>query len=280
VGASDCRSIAAPHLTASCSRISVLDLNADGRLDVAALEGTVPNPSQSGTWIRLYTNLGHRRFRSRLAVGENGAPLPALPRTYELLAGDLDHNGAEDLLALDPDDDEGPGALLLAGLSGSYRVSPAPAQLSAHQPVRLADVNEDGRPELVATTDDPLHRGYPIVVAVGDGTGGFSTPEPAAALLYSAKVFSLADVNGDGHLDVVSADATDHLALSAGDGRGAFAAPRATPGTRGEWSDLDFADLNHDHRLDIAGYWTPPSCPLNRNCSAIRALTADVRAES
>jgi VCBS repeat protein len=151
--------------------IAVLDFNSDGRPDVAALEGAVPDWSHTGTRIRLYENIGKRRLRSGLAAGEDGMPLPALPGTFQVLAGDLDHNGTADLLALDPDDDQGPGALLLAGLPGTFRVAEAPASLSPHEPVRLADVDEDGRPDLVATAYDSVRRAYPVILAAGDGVG-------------------------------------------------------------------------------------------------------------
>jgi hypothetical protein len=255
--------------------IAIVDFNADGRPDVAALEGVVPDWSQTGTRIRLYENLGRRRFRSGPATSEDRTLLPELPSAFDLLAGDLNRDGAPDLIATDPDESGTPGTVLLTNSRGNFRLSPAPAAFATHEPVRLADVTEDGRLDLLATAGyDQARGGYPVILAAGDGAGRFASPQPTGAVLYSPDELKLADIDGDSHLDLVSNDAAN-LVFYKGDGHGAFSRVGALHGTRGQWGSILFADFNHDHRLDIAANWSPStSCTPGKPCLGIRVLIA------
>ena len=265
-----------PPRTLTDVALTVADLDSDGRPDIAALEGDVPDWSQSGTRIRIYENLGKRRFRARRAYSPDGTPLPRLPAAFELLAADLDRDGAPDLVSTDPDGVGIGGAVLLAAGPARFRMSPLPPGFTPHDPVRLDDINSDGRLDLIATTPyDQARGGYPIVVATGDGAGGFSTPAYAGASLYSPDLLELPDLDGDSRRDVISADATG-LVYYKGDGHGAFDRIGTLAGTSGGWRSLVFADFNHDRRLDIAGEWGPiNACEPDTACGGIRVLLAD-----
>jgi len=68
---------------------------------------------------------------------------------------------------------------------------------------------------------------------------------------------SLADVNGDGHPDIIvlatDSSAVSHLQVMLGDGKGNFAAPVGiSTGSTGLLTDLAVADFNSDGFLDIA----------------------------
>jgi hypothetical protein len=115
--------------------------------------------------------------------------------------------------------------------------------------VSIGDVNEDGKPDLVLGKG----RHWPLVdrVLIGDGKGHFSAHDLSATAdrTYSA---ALADVNRDGHLDVViSNDAPDRKLVYFGDGKGNFKAS----GTFGDgsWDTryVTLADLNGDGYPDL-----------------------------
>jgi hypothetical protein len=130
--------------------------------------------------------------------------------------------------------------------------------------VMLADVNGDGYPDIVTTTIslvDPTFgevAGNMMAVAFGDGKGNFTPGRDyvGTGISYSA---AIADFNGDGHPDVVSASPdTDTATVHMNDGSGGFGFPQ------GEWIGLagvgvlnaplsapSFVDLNGDGNTDV-----------------------------
>ena len=71
--------------------------------------------------------------------------------------------------------------------------------------VAVADLNDDGKADLVAThDDDPL-----VAVLLGDGKGGFN-PAPVSPLRPPNPVWgvTVADLNGDGKLDLATVKLT------------------------------------------------------------------------
>ena len=110
--------------------------------------------------------------------------------------------------------------------------------------ITIADVNHDGRPDLlVANTDDGT-----ITVLLGDGKGGF-TPAPGSPFPCNANPndIAVADMTGNGNLDLVIANhQTPYITILLGDGRGGFRPSPHSP----------FATLSrpHPHGLAIGDF--------------------------
>src|ERR1700687_1632723 len=109
------------------------------------------------------------------------------------------------------------GPLLAAlGVSiamGVVSAATAPASLSFRQIsistgrgagfVAVADVNEDGRPDLIVANDEE----GTLTVLLGDGKGSFHTaPGSPVAAGHLPNDIAVADMNRDGHLDLVIAN--------------------------------------------------------------------------
>jgi hypothetical protein len=119
--------------------------------------------------------------------------------------------------------------------------------------VAVADMNQDGNPDLVVanTCADNICEGDGLVgVLFGNGDGTFQ-----AALIYGsggrfAQSVAVADVNGDGRLDILAANESGSIGALLGNGDGTFqpAAAYASPGSH---RSIVIADVNGDGNPDV-----------------------------
>lgn len=175
------------------------DVNNDGRPDiVATATATGPRRAQQLPFSRALTLLladGRGGFRSSLLPLRTGQP-------WFVLIGDVNSDGKADLMASHHDQSE--LTVLLGDGSGSFKEASASPFNFGHNALRmvLADVNRDGKPDVVAAAGDG------VGVMLGDGRGGFA-PAPHSPISTGKGTWQLAvsDVNGDGKPDIITTSA-------------------------------------------------------------------------
>src|SRR5689334_9714782 len=122
------------------------------------------------------------------------------------------------------------------------------AYVQNHQ-VAIGDRNSDGKTDVVVANQTVSN----VCVFVFDGCGALGA---GAFLAVSGRPdsVSLADINGDGHLDILLvtvSSSVGQLQVMLGDGNGGFAAPIAVPtGSASPITNTVVADFNGDGHLD------------------------------
>lgn len=129
-----------------------------------------------------------------------------------------------------------------------------PATGSSPGGVAVADINGDGILDIVKAGEVGLNGGM-VSVLLGTAAHGF-TPKAEYSISLGPGSLALADVNGDGKLDVVTAantvQAASNPAVSVllGNGDGTYGGElKFTPASR--FSSMATADLDGDHKADI-----------------------------
>ncbi len=117
----------------------------------------------------------------------------------------------------------------------------------------LADANEDGKVDVIVGTKQATRGQISVLLNQGAGTFGTSTSYPLAMPYggsYEPHVLAVADVNGDGHIDIGAAQAIDNIThVLLGSGNGQLNTDLTYPFT-GSFS-VAFSDLQGDGRVDM-----------------------------
>ena len=118
--------------------------------------------------------------------------------------------------------------------------------VSAAADVVLADINNDGMQDIVATDDTE----NTVSVMLGLGNGQFHS-RITTTVGTNATAIAVGDINNDGKIDVVTADTgTTTASILLGNGDGTFQA-RTTVTVGATPSDIQLGDFNNDGNLDL-----------------------------
>lgn len=235
--------------------LAAADFNGDGNIDVAA-----------GLYGDAIT--GPLAFFAGDGQGHLGPVLTRPPEdfigsfySFSLQTADLNGDGLPDLITADVGGVIYGAHVYISMGDGTFKHS---AQVFVNTPfvnalnAAAADMDGDGCPDVVVSTDaglvylfhgncDGTFVGFPNVFLIGAGDSGAG--------------LALADVNGDGFVDVVTSsvsidvnvygpDAGDSVAVMLGDGKGHLSPGRIYRGQPGMFN-IAMGDLNGDGKLDV-----------------------------
>lgn len=220
--------------------VALGDFNNDGKLDVAVALASSPQ-YESGQIVILLGN----------GDGTLGTPmhLTGYVSPEQVIAVDLNGDKKTDLLI------SGNGAAAIFYGKGDGTFQPV-VYLQGYgngdtvPASAVADVNRDGRPDVVSVTYDPVA----LLVYLQNSDGTFAAPSayPLSEGLYQyGGAITAGDINGDGKPDVVlGANGSGQGAIFYGNGDGTFQSPIKFTVFSGVNSML-LADFNNDNKPEL-----------------------------
>jgi hypothetical protein len=205
---------------------------ADGRTLLVQAQGSAGDPQttlsqflQPGTYFLTVTGdrVGEYRFTTTMTAASSPTQLvPTGIGASSVAVGDFNNDGRLDLVVAN---DQFASSTTLSVLMGNGDGTFAPTQtvVAGSDPgaVAVADVNGDGKPDLVVASSKGKGTAGAVVVLPGRGDGTFG-PAQASPVGKGPVSVAVADLNGDGNPDLVVAnldDGTVGVLLGMGGGR-------------------------------------------------------------
>lgn len=216
------------------SPISIVsgDINGDGIADIVTGEGGTSE-------IAIYYGTGNGSFSGRTAVATSGNPL-------SISVADINGDLIDDFVVADVSGSD--LTIHYGNRNNTVTIQAVSSYANAQYAVTTGDLNGDGRIDLISTD----YNGDAINVSLRNANGTF-----AASVSYfigtgaGSRQVALGDFNGDGVLDVVSANySAQSVSMLLGRGNGTFGTARSTA-MNGTIHDVDIGDFNRDGVQDI-----------------------------
>ena len=240
--------------------IATGDVNGDGKADIVVTNECQTSSNCSQGLLSVLLGNGDGTFQTPVTYATNNDG-------QSVVLADINGDGKLDIVLAsecsDDSCDSGAVSVLLGNGDGTFQ-SPLTYSSGGLYSLGLAvaDVNGDGKADVLVTNEclsnSNCSNGL-VSVLLGNGDGTFQTPVTYNTGGNDADAVQVADMNGDGKLDLVVENACSSdcssgaISVLLGNGDGTFqpAVTANVPQSEG-WQSIVVADFNGDHKLDIA----------------------------
>jgi len=174
---------------------------------------------------------------------------------YSIAAADLNLDGIVDLVVANngPNNTGNSVSILYGNGDGTFqpqvqlKITDVEPVVRGPYGVATGDLNEDGRPDLLVLKPDGAQA---LSIFIGKSDNTFEAASVYQSGTVGLQNFAVADMNGDGHLDVVAAGAAgSRVFIWHGDGHGSFGEPVSVQGN-GSYA-IAIGDADEDGHPDV-----------------------------
>jgi hypothetical protein len=214
---------------------TIADLDGDGRLDVVASTSQIGGGNAVGV------------LRGNAQGTLDAAIYYPTPSSGSIAVGDVTGDGRRDVVIRKP----GSVCVLAQNALGGLDPEACTSVPGNFGLLRIGDVTGDGRLDVVTVGGNPANVG----VLAGNAQGTLNAPLYYAAGGDYPIGLALADVNRDGHLDVVLAQQLEGICVLAGNAQGTLDSPVCQL-LAGQPEGLAVGDANGDAFVDVVTWYT------------------------
>jgi hypothetical protein len=227
---------------------AVADVNGDGHLDIIVA-------NQNDNTIGVLLGRGDGTFQSAVTYRSGSNSF-----TWSVVVADVNGDGKPDIVVADECDNyptcaHGTVGVLLGNGEGTFQAAVVYfSGGSEANSVAVADVNGDGKLDLIVGNNCFSCGSSTVSVQLGNGDGTFQAP--VANILTLSRVFSLAvaDVSGDGKPDLLVAGEVGNagrVGYLLGNGDGSFQSEVPYHSGGNTAASVAVADVNRDGKPDL-----------------------------
>ncbi|MGA8143591.1 MAG: FG-GAP-like repeat-containing protein [Candidatus Acidiferrales bacterium] len=170
------------------------------------------------------------------------------PSAWGVIAGDFNKDGMLDVVTANRGSNT--VTVYLGNGNGTFQAGQTITVFTGPFSLAVGDVNNDGKLDFVVSSLFASGSGG-VAVLLGNGDGTFQAPTIFTTDHGASESVAVADVNGDGNLDLLAGSGAGGIDVFLGNGDGTFVVPVTYGATLGGIDQVQMADMNGDGRLDI-----------------------------